>query len=400
MNRFITVAGFLVYTILVSAQDNADLLMKSKALIDRGKASEAVNLLLGTAAVSSDYHIWLMLAEAKTNIGDYRGAESDFKKASSLLPGSGEYGLSRIAALKGDAKGSLYHLDLNIQSDFKKSEKEIMLDPAFSVIENTPEWRSFWKTERYGMADRKVPELEYYLSAGKKEEALNILDDLKSQYPGDNRTLYATALVDYSFQKYSEAMTILSQLTIEDKTNESYLRLQAFVQTASGNPSGASTTYGQMLLAGINDAGIYLKRAECYRKTGEQDKAIKDLDKYLSFYPDNKEALSLTGRIEAESGDNLKALEYFSKNLKLHPSDPECYIDRANSYFLSRSWDYAISDYSMALDIKPDNSEVWLNKGISLLGAGKTEDACHDFRKALSLGNKKAASYISKNCIK
>jgi Flp pilus assembly protein TadD len=54
----------------------------------------------------------------------------------------------------------------------------------------------------------------------------------------------------------------------------------------------------------------------------------------------------------------------------------------------------------MALDIQPDHPDVWLSKGIALLNSGKTEDACHDFRRALSLGNKKATGYISGNCIK
>jgi tetratricopeptide (TPR) repeat protein len=328
------------------------------------------------------------------------GATLNFKEAIRLLPGSGEYGLSRICALRGDVKEALFHLGQNIGSEFRKSEKEIMLDPAFSVIENTPEWRSFWKTERYSFTERKTGELEYYLNSGNRDEAIKILDDLKSMYPGESKTLYATALADYSFQKYSDAITILTKLTSEEKNNEAYLRLMAQAQAASGNPSGASITYTQMLAAGIIDAGLYLKRGECYRKTGENEKAIQDLDRYLGFYPDSKEALSLTGKMAAETGDNLKAIDYFSKNLKLHPNDPQCYIDRANSYFNARSWNNAISDYSMSLDIKPENQDVWLNKGISLLNAGKTDDACHDFRKALSLGNKKAASYISSNCIK
>jgi Flp pilus assembly protein TadD len=110
--------------------------------------------------------------------------------------------------------------------------------------------------------------------------------------------------------------------------------------------------------------------------------------------------LSLAGRAEAASGDNIKALEYFSENLKLHPNDAECYTDRANAYFMSKSWNLAIKDYSMSLDLQPGNPDAWLNKGISLLSEGKTDDACHDFRMSFSLGSKRATEYISRNCIK
>jgi tetratricopeptide (TPR) repeat protein len=141
-------------------------------------------------------------------------------------------------------------------------------------------------------------------------------------------------------------------------------------------------------------------RAECYRKTGETDKALEDATRYLDLYPGSKKALSFAGKIESASGDNIKALGYFSENLKLHPNDPECYIDRANSYFVSRSWDWAIKDYSMSLDLQPENSDVWLNKGIALLNSGKKDDACYDFRRSFSLGNKKATEYLSSHCIK
>ncbi len=181
---------------------------------------------------------------------------------------------------------------------------------------------------------------------------------------------------------------------------EKYLRLLAKAQEGMSNPSGASLTYTQLLNSGVADAQLLLLRAECYRKTGETVKALKDLEKYLDFYPENKSALSLAGRVEAMGGDNLKALQYYSKNLELHPNSPECYVDRANAYFVSSSWNWAIKDYSMALDLSPDNSDAWLNKGISLLRSGKTDDACHDFRKSFSLGNKRASEYISRECIK
>ena len=148
-------------------------------------------------------------------------------------------------------------------------------------------------------------------------------------------------------------------------------RLLARAQTLTGNPAGASDTYTQLLSSGVADAEILILRAECYRKTGENDKALKDIEKYLDLYPENKDALSLAGKIEAVSGDNLKALDYFSRNLKLHPNDPECYVDRANSYFVSRSWDWAIKDYSMSLDLSPANSDAWLNKGIALLNTAR-----------------------------
>jgi tetratricopeptide (TPR) repeat protein len=194
-------------------------------------------------------------------------------------------------------------------------------------------------------------------------------------------------------------MKDITQLTAGNPGNEKYLRILARTQSAISDHAGASATYSQLIGLGVADAELLVFRAECYKKTGEYDKALKDIERYIEIYPENRMALSMAGKIETASGDNLKALEFFSKNLKLHPDDAECYIDRANSYFVSKTWDLAINDYSMSLDLNPGNSEVWLNKGISHLNSGDVEDACHDFRRAFRLGNKRVTDYISRNCI-
>ena len=70
------------------------------------------------------------------------------------------------------------------------------------------------------------------------------------------------------------------------------------------------------------------------------------------------------------------------------------------SYINTSTWEFAISDYSMALDLDPRNAEVYFNKGFALLKTGNRDDACRDYRMALKYGNKKASAEINKNCIR
>jgi tetratricopeptide (TPR) repeat protein len=400
MKRILFFVISLVFAGLTPAQQPVDYLLRAKAFIESGKSLQAVTLLSEGLLKNQYYRLYIERAEAYIAVGDYNSAYADYQSANKLASLSGEFGISRIYALKGDPINALNHLENNINSPYKKSEKEIMLDAAFSFIENTPSWRLFWKKERYSIFEKKISEIEYYVSIGKPGDAGVVLNDLTSDYRENPDTQYGEALVNFSHGKHNESITRLTKLLEADNKNEKYLRLLAKVQSTSGNHSGASQSYSDLIDMGIPDAGLLLSRAECYKKTGETDKAIKDVTEFLDFYPENKAALSFAGRMAAQSGDNLKALDYFSKNLKLHPKDPDCYIDRGNSYSVSKTWDYAIKDYSMALDIQPDNSETWLNKGIALLNNGKTDDACHDFRAALNLGNKRATGYLSKYCIK
>lgn len=380
------------------SQDPVDLLMRAEALTSAGNTDQAIQELSDALNTVNDYRLYLQRAKAFENQGDYSPAISDYNEANKLMPNAGEYGLARIYALKGDAVTAIYHLELNLASELKRSEKDIKLDPAFGVIENRSEWRSFWKKEHYSGLERGISEIEFYASSGKTGEAGEVLSELKDRYPYSDEVIYAEALVALASQKPADAARMITKLS--DKPDPKYLRLLASAQVQSSNAAGASVTYSRLLDAGIADAGLLLSRAECYRKTGENEKALADVERYLRYYPNDMNALRMAGKTRSVTGDNLKALEIFSKNLQIHPNEAELYVDRGNSYLAARSWDRAIQDFSMSLDLKPGNSDAWLNKGIALLNTGKKEEACHDFRRALGLGNKRASEYVNRNCIK
>ena len=388
MKKTIILGLIFVLSGPVFGQETVDYLIKSRALKESGKPELSLNLLTTALNVSKDSRLYIERADAYLSSGNLNAAISDFNDANLIAPSSGEYGLSRVYATKGDAATSLYHLERNLNSTYRKGEKEILLDPSFGVIENKPEWRQFWKKEWYTTAEKSVSEIEYYISAGKIDESKDVLSELKKADHNSNEISYAEALINMASGKYVDVVRVISALLISDPQNEKYLRILAKAQALSANAAGASVTYSQLLNSGVADAELLMLRADCYRKTGETDKAMTDLVKYLSYYPENKTALSLAGKVESAGGDNIKALEYFNTNLRIHPNDAECYIDRANSYFVSKSWDWAIKDYSMSLDLNPGNSDIWLNKAISLLNSGKIEDACHDFKESFSLGNK------------
>jgi Flp pilus assembly protein TadD len=58
----------------------------------------------------------------------------------------------------------------------------------------------------------------------------------------------------------------------------------------------------------------------------------------------------------------------------------------------------ADDDLAQALDLNPKSPEIWLQKGIALHQADKSEEACHCWNKAMQLGSKEAGGYIHKYC--
>jgi len=400
MKRIVFISVLLISTVVyIFGQNSADYLLRAKACIESGKYDEAVKVLTAALSAGTDGRYLVIRGDAFYASGKFNEAENDYLAANAIIKGSGDYGLSRIYALKGDVQNALEHLNSNLNSDFRKKEKEIFLDTAFEKIENTPEWRQFWKTERYSIAGSKLQEVEYYLSAGKKNDAQQTAEELLKEYPSENVAIYAGALVDFSFERYKNVISAMSKLVLTEKGNPDYLELLAKSQMAAGNPAGASITYTKMIDSEILDAKLYLRRAECYYRTGEYNKSMKDIEYFLDIYPSSREGLKMAGHTAVAMGDNLKGISFFSRNIELNPNDPECFTDRANSFFSAKSWALAEKDYGMALDLKPDLPDVWLNKGIALVNLARTEDACFDFRRAYELGNKQASSWIGRYCI-
>ena len=230
-----------------SGQEVSDYLLMAKAFNRTGHPERSVQILAEALNKLQDHRLYLERAEANILKADHSGAIADFNAASSLLPLSGEYGLAKVYAIKGDAATSTYHLELSMKSDFKRSEKEIMLDPAFGKIESRPEWRQFWKKDWYSLSEESLSEIEYYTSAGKIEEASASLNELRKSYPDSEITKYAESLVDISAGRFTAAVKTLTGLLSTDPGNEKYLRTLAGVQEALGNSAGASATYSNLL---------------------------------------------------------------------------------------------------------------------------------------------------------
>jgi lipoprotein NlpI len=73
--------------------------------------------------------------------------------------------------------------------------------------------------------------------------------------------------------------------------------------------------------------------------------------------------------------------------------DAEGYNHRGNVHADKGQYDQAISEYTMALKIKPTYTEVYYNRGYAYTIKGKYDDAIRDFNKAVELNPKYAKAY-------
>ncbi len=398
----INIIFFLIFTVVqcVHGQSNYDTVLRARALASRGETTEAAALVSSVMSPGASFKLHLERGEIYLRGSVIREARADFLAAEGLMQGTGLYGLARCAAAEGNAAETARYMEAHLKSPYKRSEPEIVLDSSFAAVSSSPEWRALWKKEWYKGFERMKWETEHYLKAGRTEMASETWSLLAAEYPGMPVTEYCGALIAMARSGYSDAVKTLEPLTEKADAQPAWLFTLAEAQEGNGNYQAAASVYTRLITSEYPDASLFLKRGEMRARAGETKAAIEDFQKFLGYYPDDFRALSLLGKTFAEEGAIYEALPYLNENIEKHPGESQAFSLRGDAWFAGRTWDKAAEDYTMSLDLDPENPGVNLSLGLSLINCGKPEDACHYLRKAKDLGEKSAAQYLAKHCLK
>ena len=87
----------------------------------------------------------------------------------------------------------------------------------------------------------------------------------------------------------------------------------------------------------------------------------------------------------ALKGNYDQAITDYTQAIKLKPDDTEAYYNRGNAYDSKGNHDQAITDYTQAIKLKPDLAEAYYNRGITYKAKKDKLRAIADFRKCVEL---------------
>jgi len=400
MKKILFCLTVLLTSQIMSGQPGYETLLRAVTLAGRGETTGAAALLTGTDDINGDANLLAVRGDIFLRASMVKEARADFMRAESLSQGSGLYGLARCAAAGGDAKTAVSLLEAHLKSTLRKSEPEIMLDASFKPVSSSPEWRTLWKKDWYRGDERKGWELDYYLKSGRTDMAAGAYAELASLYPEKPVTGYCHARILMSSGRYREAAEILDAVTRGSDVPAGWIYTLAEAREGEGNSYAAAAIYDRLITARVPDPELLLRKARMLIRSGDREAAKKEMQRYVSIDPDNTEALGLIGRTYAEEGAIYEALPYLNDNIDKHPGEASAFRLRGDAWLAARTWDRAADDYTMSLDLDPDDGAVNLNLGIALINSGRSDDACHYLRKARSLGMKEATDYLARYCIR
>ena len=415
-NRVETVAKTKM--VRISAEERQALVGRVKALLDEGKANDALDLLTQHLGRDPEFAEAQYLAGAAyLRQGRIQSAYSHLKQATILQPDyyEAQEKLGEIYLIGGDykaareistklTKGEEYLQDgLRLESEIALAEGNLSLalqkaTAAMTDPKQPPKVKtSVYLTALYlqkgetGKADEIVKKLDiasmdsegllslakFYLGAGKDAQALPFFKQALKRYPD-------SAEVNYNYAQY---------LFNKDQLRE------------------AIVYYKKALGAFPNAQIISYRLSQCLLAAGQRSEAKTYIDAMTQRYPNSMLTLGLTFQYHFLAGERRQAIDVLNRITVLIPKAPRPYIILANLYwqegmipqadklgektvlphlmigdilFIKGQFQQSMAYYDRVLEVEPDNIVALLQTGDLYLKMGQPKKAEERYVKAFS----------------
>ena len=145
-------------------------------------------------------------------------------------------------------------------------------------------------------------------------------------------------------------------------------------------------------------AQAYYNRGVAYEQKDNYERAIEDFSKAIKLSPDLYEAYHNRGIVYGETGNYERAIKDFSKAIDLEPDLAEAYYNRGQAYGQKGNHEHAIEDYTKTIELNPDLYKAYHNRGRAYGTKAEYERAIENLNKAMEL-NPMAETYYDRGVI-
>ncbi|OGW30170.1 MAG: hypothetical protein A2X54_00060 [Nitrospirae bacterium GWF2_44_13] len=128
--------------------------------------------------------------------------------------------------------------------------------------------------------------------------------------------------------------------------------------------------------------------------SGNPQKAVEAFTKAIKLNPNNEKFYVFRGNAYGEAGNNQYAVRDITKAIKLNPKYAKAYVSRGNAHLRSGSYQQAVKDYSMAVKLSPKHEEAYCYRGVAYGALGKEQQALEDFSHAIKINPEYEKAYF------
>jgi tetratricopeptide (TPR) repeat protein len=133
-----------------------------------------------------------------------------------------------------------------------------------------------------------------------------------------------------------------------------------------------------------------------YHQKGMLNEAKALYEQALKVQSKNFSALQLIATLYAQNNEPLKAIDFFSKAIRINPNFGPCYSNRGNALKEIGRYNEALINYDKAISLQPSDANNYSNRGVALQELGRLEEALSSYDKAISLDPNSAEAFSNR----
>ncbi len=229
---------------------------------------------------------------------------------------------------------------------------------------------------------------EALLADGQAEEARHTLELLAEEHPENIGIRLAMTRADEMLEDYTRMDEDCQKALLINDQHAPALYRAAIAKHALHDDLNAVVMLTQAILLSPDMNAAYLLRAKVLGGMGSPKEAETDIDHLLAVLDAEQdsmteEAVMMKAALRLQQGDTDIAIAYYNKVKTQNPLMREAYTGLATAYTAGRQLDKALATLDEALEIMPDFSEGYKERGRIKLMLNDKAGATDDLKKAL-----------------
>ncbi len=356
----------------LKAQNSIKTYYKAIELDKSGNTYQAA-LLLDSAEVKNDY-TYKLEGELWLKNKKFDKAKQAFEKMNSQEK---YLWLAKTYAEKQEADSAVNFLKQYLAWDKKKEMPQITLDTSLKKISSSPAWKELWKHKWYSDTQMELDRIAYNINNG---NALNQLEQLNAIIEKDKtpRAYFLRSRIYIQTGNLKAAEEDLHKAVTYDN-NPEYLKALINLYVKQGKTTEALRTVNRAINLYPYDLSFTLERAKIFEQMQNYNLAANDLKKVYDITGDENTGMEL-GNLYIKQGEYMEAIKVANKLLdKQEKSD--YYNLRGEAFLLSGNNQGAYKDFTMSVDLNPNQPGIYLNIANTAFEIGYKEEACLYWKK-------------------
>ena len=366
--KFLAILAILLCASLheLHAQYDKDMfMMRGRVALSEGKYAQAIeNFNVLSQLDTADYWTFFFRGIAKYNLGDLRGAKTDFDRSVRLNP---------IFTNGYHYRGITESRFGNYESALADLQQAIDLRPGYIGL-------YFSRGVTYFLAqqfDKAIKDFDRYIRKEPKDPSAYLNRGASYLFLGDT----LKAVNDYN-----------KAIKLDRFDPEGYVR-RGRLYASQKMHDLAIEDMNKAIELDTSNTFAYFNRAIMYYEQEKYQEAMNDLNRVLEDEPGNALTLYNRGLISAQLGAYDDALNDMDRVLNINPENVLAYFNRASIFIEMGMYENALEDYDRAIGLYPDFAKAYMNRSYVKNLLGRYKDAKRDYDTA----QKKVAEYRAKN---